>query len=262
MKISVLVATKNRPEFIPWWAHSMVKQTRQPDEIIVVDTTGQDRSLEIESALGMLAYKANLKVFNEDPSWDTGQSRQKLLDECTGDVMMWWDDDDWHHPLYLHVVEQRFEESHINVLGFPTIYNLSCQEEKVYHTGSLIAGPVWPAGVVVATDLAKSVRIPERPKGRQETLGREVDWLTGVMNILSRGGRSLVTRDHSMTVPYIIFIHNKNVWGSTRKWQEEESHTVFWETLKDFMNEYILNNPLLVSEAPIILQHVKAIQND
>jgi len=261
VKISILVATKNRPEFIKWWTRDIAKQTRQPDEILVVDTTGPDRTDDVFRGLGDLSYSANIQVFNEDPLWDTGQSRQKLLDECTGDVCMWWDDDDWHHRLYLETVEYEFNKCHTNVIGFPTIYNLDCHTKKVYQTGNLVGGPIWPAGIVISTDLMKRVALPARPKKVGETLGREVGHLTEVMTLLANGQRDSVRRITSLRVPYIIFIHGKNVWGSTDKWESgDQQHEATSMGVEEF-----LENPdhsIGWARADEIRAHIKEIRND
>ena len=114
MKLSMLIPTKNRGSFADWCAWNLVKQTRQPDEVIIVESSGDEDYGKLFDALNR-AYQHKgiaaplvheLKVPEETT---TGAAREVALQAATGDVITWMDDDDWHHPRRLEVSIEPFE---------------------------------------------------------------------------------------------------------------------------------------------------------
>lgn len=105
MKISVITPTGGRPLAFKLCELWMSRQTRQPDQWIVVD----DYPVTTECTMGQT-------VIRREPFWtpEGGITLQKNLIEglkaVTGDIVIIIEDDDWYHPEYIKTVAQKFEQ--------------------------------------------------------------------------------------------------------------------------------------------------------
>jgi glycosyltransferase involved in cell wall biosynthesis len=115
MKISVITPTGGRPlafELCELW---MSRQTKQPDEWIVVD----DYSMPTMCKLGQ-------KHIRREPFWSPDgyitpeghigymtlqQNLIEALKHVTGDIILIIEDDDWYHPDYIKTIFNKFENS-------------------------------------------------------------------------------------------------------------------------------------------------------
>ena len=104
MKISVITPTGGRALSFKLCELWMSRQTRQPDEWIVVD----DYPIPTECTMGQT-------IIRRKPFWspNAGVTLVKNLIEAlkvvTGDIIIIIEDDDWYHPDYIKTVAQKFE---------------------------------------------------------------------------------------------------------------------------------------------------------
>jgi glycosyltransferase involved in cell wall biosynthesis len=124
MTVSVITPTCDRPVAFGLCERWMARQTRQPDEWIVADggqtpavcTLGQ-RHLHQPSAPGFGNFLGNLR---------------RGLDAATGDVLVWWEDDDWYHTRHLEAMLELFASGMMAVGDdLQQYYNL---EHRVWRT--------------------------------------------------------------------------------------------------------------------------------
>ncbi|HEY6329240.1 MAG TPA: glycosyltransferase [Blastocatellia bacterium] len=106
MKLSVIIPTKNRPEDLIETLRALGIQTRQPDELIIVDQSRTDAEPEIRKVLGPAAIPTTY-------IWDrsvTGlpMARNTGFSACTGEIVCYLDDDTTPAPDYLAKVEEGF----------------------------------------------------------------------------------------------------------------------------------------------------------
>lgn len=111
MKISVIIPTMNRPESLKRTLDSLMRQTRLPDEIVVVDqsTNNQSKIAVSETKLGHVEKPVSFKyVVQEEKS--LVRARNRGLEAAEGDILSFLDDDVELFGDYLEKVGRRFEE--------------------------------------------------------------------------------------------------------------------------------------------------------
>lgn len=85
--VSCLCITENRPGFVDWLLWNYDRQTWDERELVIVDSSAEpfwparDDVRVIETTNGSVAYKMNV-----------------ALAAARGEVIVWFDDDDWQHP--------------------------------------------------------------------------------------------------------------------------------------------------------------------
>jgi glycosyltransferase involved in cell wall biosynthesis len=103
MKISTIITLYNLEKYIDDAIQSVLRQTRQPDEIIVVDDCSTDRSADIVA-------KHRHRVIYIRQEKNIGGLRNSLsgLKAATGDIVAFLDGDDVWMPEKLEAIEKEF----------------------------------------------------------------------------------------------------------------------------------------------------------
>lgn len=93
--VSCLCVTGGRPAFLPWLLWNYDKQDYQHRELVVVDDS---------PVLPATAGRADCRVVRVPPGTSVGRKRNLALAAARGDVITWFDDDDWQHPRKLSLL--------------------------------------------------------------------------------------------------------------------------------------------------------------
>src|SRR5262249_19265928 len=103
MKISTVITLYNLEKYIDDAIQSVLRQTRQPDEIIVVDDSSTDGSADIVAKYG------NRVIYIKQEK-NIGALRNTLsgLKAATGDIVAFLDGDDVWMPEKLEAIEKEF----------------------------------------------------------------------------------------------------------------------------------------------------------
>ena len=104
--ISVIIPTHNRGYCLPRALHSIDKQTRLPDQVIVVNDGSTDNTAAIIQRL-----KANAPypvVYIEIPKSGVAKARNLALDACNTDLIAFLDSDDSFKPRHLELLATPF----------------------------------------------------------------------------------------------------------------------------------------------------------
>lgn len=110
IKISVIISTCDRPEFLPETLRSVLAQTRKPDEIILVNNG--------RAALNLSAEFASLvQVYNIVPYAGAAQARNFGAAVAVGNYLTFLDDDDLWPADYLKTAAAVCERGTKCVLG-------------------------------------------------------------------------------------------------------------------------------------------------
>jgi len=89
IKISVLIITRNRSEMLVGCLDSLVKQTRLPDEVIVVDNSSTDNTKKV-----ILSFKKSLPIrYVFEKQIGIPFARNRGLQHTTGSLILMLDDD-------------------------------------------------------------------------------------------------------------------------------------------------------------------------
>ncbi len=115
MKISVVIPAYNSSTVIHKTLESVFRQTRPPDEILVMDDGSQDDTVSI-----LNSYKPRLTVF-QHPNHGVAATRNELCKLASGDLIALLDHDDIWHPSYLEV-QSRGMEKHPTATAFFTLH--------------------------------------------------------------------------------------------------------------------------------------------
>ena len=201
MNVSILCITKDRPEFLPWLKWDIEKQTYDGHrEVIVVDSSK-------ESNKAWFAYHMPYARLIELPNhYVCGHARQAALDASTGDVIAWFDDDDWHHPDHLKACVGGLQGgAHISVvtakdrLILKTMTLFTFEESILCHT---------PFFVCRAEDA-------KRYDFEPLLLGEDVPWMEQVAgDAFHEPGAVFIPK---WNLPSFLLIHHKNTWNSPDK---------------------------------------------
>jgi GT2 family glycosyltransferase len=110
LTVSVLIPTMNRPDDLKRALDSVVAQTRLPDEIVVVDQSTDNRTrIAFSETKRENAHKGIRFIFVDQEEKSLVKARNRALDESTGEVVCFLDDDVVLYPDYLERAVARFE---------------------------------------------------------------------------------------------------------------------------------------------------------
>jgi len=142
----------------------------------------------------------------------TGHSRQKCMDMVTGDVITWFDDDDYFSPNRLALMEEIFNKSYTNIAYLSATHHLDMETNQMYN---IEWEPLLIGGVAVQADLAKLFKF------EPILIGEDADWLGKIFDHLHRGNRKMTK--FKDPVPGCYVLHNENIWGGVKKrgWDAE-----------------------------------------
>lgn len=108
MKISVVIPALNEEKLLPQTLLSLAKLDRKPDEIIVIDASSTDLTVEVARKLGATVVTV--------PKSTIGFSRQQGIEQAHGDVIAFTDADALLPPDWLNRVEQALSKP--GVVGY------------------------------------------------------------------------------------------------------------------------------------------------
>ena len=112
MKVSVIIPSYNaKPEYLTEAIGSVINQTVKPYEIIIVDD-GSDAPI-----MGTFASSAdNIKIIRNEKNMGIGFSRQRGVDNATGDYITFLSSDDIWDEKYLEIMIKTAKEQPNKIL--------------------------------------------------------------------------------------------------------------------------------------------------
>jgi len=115
-KVSVVVLTKNSEATVRKGLESILRQTRKPDEVIVVDGNSTDGTLEI-------VRQYPIKLVQEQ-GLGFGHARNLGVENAQGDLIFFIDSDCYAEPQWIEKILPHFEDSEIaGVTGVTRLWN-------------------------------------------------------------------------------------------------------------------------------------------
>jgi glycosyltransferase involved in cell wall biosynthesis len=133
MKVSVMTPTYNRKNRFPLAVYSMLHQTyTDPIEWVIVEDGNED----VSSLLTDLPSHIETKYIRLEGKHTIGQKRNICLQEATGDILLFHDDDDYYYPDHIgHVVFLLTSQPAYGVVGCSTLIVYSTKNKSFYCCG-------------------------------------------------------------------------------------------------------------------------------
>lgn len=119
LSISAAIITFNRAEWLKDALTSLTKQTRQPDEVVVVDNGSKDHTKDV-----VLSFRDRLNIkYVYEPVRGIPHARNTAIKNATGDIIASIDDDCVADENWLKQIEIPFiKDPHIGVVGGNVTY--------------------------------------------------------------------------------------------------------------------------------------------
>jgi glycosyltransferase involved in cell wall biosynthesis len=121
-KVSVVLLTKNSAKTVRKTLESIFSQTRKPDEVVVIDGTSTDGTLDIVKQYPVKLIK--------EPSLGFGYARNLGVQNAEGDIICFIDSDCYAEPDWIEKTLRHFENPEIAGVTGPT---------RLWNTESMVA---------------------------------------------------------------------------------------------------------------------------
>ncbi|MEY8318143.1 glycosyltransferase family 2 protein [Oscillospiraceae bacterium 50-58] len=182
-KVSVIIPLYNREEFIAPCLQSVINQTYQDMEVVVIDDGSTDRSPEI--CMEWSRTDSRIKLWRQKNS-GVSAARNRGLELAEGEYVFFLDSDDKIHPLLLESSVRQMEtrQAHIascghmrtekDISSFPTDEPAHWQSTEGYeseawfHTNRKAAAAI--GGKMIRRDLIGSLRFDETLRNGEDTM--------------------------------------------------------------------------------------------
>lgn len=154
--VSCLCVTEGRPEFMPWLLWNFERQTYARRELVIIDS-----SVEC-----FRCAHRDVRIVGAAVGTNIPSKRNRALEEATGTIIAWFDDDDWQHPERLERLVAAIGEGHA-IAGVTQSWFVDLFEGRsCHHSGRQ---RVLFNGAGFAANVARSVRFDERLRRASDT---------------------------------------------------------------------------------------------
>lgn len=106
MRVSVITPTRNRQHYLPGLAESFRAQNHDDKELIILDDSPTPSTVMATIAADDLRISYR---FSPEPL-SIGAKRNLLVDLCTGEQIVQFDDDDYYAPHYLSYMSEKLDK--------------------------------------------------------------------------------------------------------------------------------------------------------
>ena len=125
--VSVIIRTKNRPDYLEHAVLSVLAQTYRPLELVVVNDGGEDILSLLESLLNE-TDGVNLNYITHEQSKGRTQAANAGLFSATGELSIFLDDDDYFDPTHI----SRLVQEHVAVFDDQSVGAVHCRARAVH----------------------------------------------------------------------------------------------------------------------------------
>jgi glycosyltransferase involved in cell wall biosynthesis len=87
--VSCLCVTENRHAFMPWLLWCFDRQTWARRELVIIDSSDEPSKIN---------NRSDIRVIPVAPETGVAKKRSCAIQEARGEILTWFDDDDWQHP--------------------------------------------------------------------------------------------------------------------------------------------------------------------
>ncbi|AGC77402.1 glycosyltransferase involved in cell wall biosynthesis [Nonlabens dokdonensis] len=115
MKISVYITSYNQVDFLTQAITSVLNQTLQAYEIIIIDDCSSDGSRDVIESFAM-KYPQLIRFYFNEKNIGITKTRNKAISLITGDYLTWLDGDDIFKPNKLEIESKLLKETNSNLV--------------------------------------------------------------------------------------------------------------------------------------------------
>jgi glycosyltransferase involved in cell wall biosynthesis len=113
MKISIVTTVYNIENYIEQCLNSLVNQTYNDLEIVIVNDCSTDNSMNIVNMFN----DERIKIINHPTNMGAGQARRTGIEACTGDYIITVDGDDWLDLDFIEKLAINAEETNADIVS-------------------------------------------------------------------------------------------------------------------------------------------------
>lgn len=144
--ISVVIATYNHAQYLPTALDSILNQSWENLEVVIVDNASTDHTQELASSL-IKKDKQRVRYIRNDTNLQKATSVNKALSTCKGKYYALNDADDASHPLRLEKqikASKLYSSMHVMTQGCPFDSNLTLEQlqssffKKEFPVGNIV----------------------------------------------------------------------------------------------------------------------------
>lgn len=117
-RISAVMPTADRRRFVPDAIAAFLAQGRDDAELVILDD-GAD------GVADLIPTDPRIRYFRETPRRALGDKRNRLCELARGDILLHWDDDDWHAPDRIARQLEAIEASGADICGLDRVIFLA-----------------------------------------------------------------------------------------------------------------------------------------
>lgn len=193
---SCLCVTENRPGFLPWLLWNFDKQTWPHRELVIVDSSPQP----------FVSDRPGVRILTAPTGTGVAAKRNMALQAAQGELLTWFDDDDWQHPHKLALLAEALGDERLVYAGtahgwFVDLATGRCArhagsgKQPIFNSAGFRRAAVlplrFPEKQRKATDTRWLQAIQRQHSGRCALLDREdlFFWLCHEQNLSNPAGR-------------------------------------------------------------------------
>ena len=117
-RLSAIMPTADRRRFVPDAIAAFLAQGRDDAELVILDD-GTD------GVADLIPADPRVRYFRETPRRALGDKRNRLCELARGDILLHWDDDDWHAPDRIARQLEAIEASGADICGLDRVIFLA-----------------------------------------------------------------------------------------------------------------------------------------
>lgn len=199
--VSCLCVTEGREAFMPWLLWCFDRQQWRHRELVIVDSSPHPFNA---------GDRSDVRVVVAPPGVSVAHKRNQALREARGEIVTWFDDDDWQHPQKLDLLVERLSRgaayAGVTKAWFVDLITRHCtpfggpKQEVIFNSAGFQRQAVmeinFPENVLVASDTRWMQQLIAQHLGRAVLLDREdlFFWLCHEKNLSNPARRRRFTK--------------------------------------------------------------------
>ncbi|QDJ37462.1 hypothetical protein CBR67_12780 [Bordetella hinzii] len=133
--VSVIMAVRNCAPYIKTAIYSLLNQSYQALEVLVVDDASTDDTVDVLTS--HFAHNSRVKIFALSENVGTYEAKNIALREARGEYVTFQDGDDWSHPQRIEICSKELTSNN-EILFVSHLY------VRVSKEGDFYSSKVWP----------------------------------------------------------------------------------------------------------------------